>query len=250
MVSIRRWNSDDLASPGYDSKCASLSRPPPRILFPHPNCVLSGRQTSGSLTISFKPPTYIFLRISEKSSSTIIHCESENRGPFRRGFMGECSGRDSGVSPEPRSFLLVGPGKHRFSRYVGCWCCGESGKQLTSTGQVSYHREAVASGASMCIRLILKGLSSLGGIGTGEASGLIFLAEQNPDYQDFASFSFVVTMTCQVSDVNVSSRSMRRLTLLHGFLFLPSTRSFCSEHQHHFWLACELRRRAPAPDRP
>jgi uncharacterized membrane protein len=25
-------------------------------------------------------------------------------------------------------------------------------------------------------------------------------------------------MTCQVSDVNVSSRSMRRLTLLHGFL--------------------------------
>jgi hypothetical protein len=88
---------------------------------------------------------------------------------FDEDFMGECSGSDSGVSPEPRSFLLVGPGKHRFSRHVGCWCCGESGKQLTSTGQVSYHREAVASGASMCIRLILKGLSSLGGIGTGEA---------------------------------------------------------------------------------
>jgi hypothetical protein len=136
MVSIRRWNSDDLASPGYDSKCASLARPPPRILFPHPNCVLSGRQTSGSLTISFKPPTYIFLRISEKSSSTIIHCESENRGPFRRGFMGECSGRDSGVSPEPRSFLLVGPGKHRFSRYGAAGAVGKAASSLPAPGKL------------------------------------------------------------------------------------------------------------------
>jgi hypothetical protein len=169
MVSIRRGNSDDLASPDMT---ANARRYLDRLLascFRIRTASYPGRQTSGSLTISFKPSAYIFLRISEKSGSTIIHCESENRGPFRRGFMGECSGRDSGVSPEPRSFLLVGPGKHRFSRYVGCWCCGESGKQLTSTGQVSYHREAVASGASMCIRLILKGLSSLGGIGTGEA---------------------------------------------------------------------------------
>jgi uncharacterized membrane protein len=70
----------------------------------------------------------------------------------------------------------------------------------------------------MCIRLILRGLSSHDGIGTGEAKGLIFPGEQNPDYQDFASFSFAVGMTCQVSDVNVSSRSMRHLTLLHGLL--------------------------------
>jgi len=71
----------------------------------------------------------------------------------------------------------------------------------------------------MWIRLILKGLSSDRGIGTGEAKRLIFSGEQNPDYQDFASFSFVIGMNCQVSDVNVSSRSMHRLILLRG---LPS----------------------------
>ena len=52
----------------------------------------------------------------------------------------------------------------------------------------------------------------------GSGGGLIFPGGDNPDYEDFAYFSFVVGMTCQVSDVNVSSRSMRRLTLLHGLL--------------------------------
>jgi uncharacterized membrane protein len=39
-----------------------------------------------------------------------------------------------------------------------------------------------------------------------------------PDYLDFAYFSFVVGMTAQVSDVEVTSRSLRRLVLLHGLL--------------------------------
>ena len=52
----------------------------------------------------------------------------------------------------------------------------------------------------------------------GTGGGLIFPGGHHPDYQDFAYFSFVVGMTCQVSDVNVTSRSMRRLALLHGLL--------------------------------
>ena len=40
----------------------------------------------------------------------------------------------------------------------------------------------------------------------------------DPDYRDFAYFSFVIGMTCQVSDVDVTSREMRRLVLLHGIL--------------------------------
>jgi uncharacterized membrane protein len=52
----------------------------------------------------------------------------------------------------------------------------------------------------------------------GTGGGLIFPGEHKPDYEDFAYFSFVIGMTCQVSDVNVTSRSMRRLALLHGFL--------------------------------
>lgn len=38
------------------------------------------------------------------------------------------------------------------------------------------------------------------------------------DYLDFAYYSFVIGMTSQVSDVAVTSRSMRRLTLIHGVL--------------------------------
>ena len=49
----------------------------------------------------------------------------------------------------------------------------------------------------------------------------IFRVTIVPVYLDFAYFSFVVGMTCQVSDVQVSSTSMRRLTLVHGLI------SFC-----------------------
>src|SRR5436190_10632861 len=50
------------------------------------------------------------------------------------------------------------------------------------------------------------------------AGGLKFPEDDLPDYRDFAYFSFVIGMTCQVSDVNVTSREMRRLVLLHGIL--------------------------------
>jgi Protein of unknown function (DUF1345) len=102
------------------------------------------------------------------------------------------------------------------ARPVGA--AGKAASSLPAPGKLVITAEAVASGPSMRIRLILKGLSSDGGIGTGEARCLIFSGEQNPDYQDFASFSFVIGMSCQVSDVNVSSRSMHRLILLRGLL--------------------------------
>jgi len=48
--------------------------------------------------------------------------------------------------------------------------------------------------------------------------GLKFPDDEEPDYLDFAYYSFVVGMTSQVSDVAVLSRPMRRLTLIHGVL--------------------------------
>jgi len=48
--------------------------------------------------------------------------------------------------------------------------------------------------------------------------GLRFPGETEPDYLDFAYYSFVVGMTSQVSDVAVLARPMRRLTLVHGVL--------------------------------
>ena len=50
------------------------------------------------------------------------------------------------------------------------------------------------------------------------AGGLIFPGNLPPDYFDFAYFSFVVGMTCQVSDVQITSRRMRRIALFHGIL--------------------------------
>jgi uncharacterized membrane protein len=48
--------------------------------------------------------------------------------------------------------------------------------------------------------------------------GLNFPDEDEPDYLDFAYFSFIIGMTCQVSDVSISSRRLRRLALVHGLI--------------------------------
>ncbi len=54
--------------------------------------------------------------------------------------------------------------------------------------------------------------------GDDDQGGLAFPGVEQPDYWDFLYFSFVVGMTCQVSDVQVTSRTMRRMTLVHGVL--------------------------------
>jgi uncharacterized membrane protein len=48
--------------------------------------------------------------------------------------------------------------------------------------------------------------------------GLEFPKEKEPDYIDFAYFSFVIGMTFQVSDVEISSKRIRRLTLIHSLI--------------------------------
>lgn len=48
--------------------------------------------------------------------------------------------------------------------------------------------------------------------------GLIFPGTELPDFLDFAYFSFILGMTFQTADVNISGRYMRRLALLHCFL--------------------------------
>ncbi|MEO8108611.1 MAG: DUF1345 domain-containing protein [Ginsengibacter sp.] len=50
------------------------------------------------------------------------------------------------------------------------------------------------------------------------AGGLKFPEEDKPDYIDFAYYSFVLGMTFQVSDVDITSKRLRRLSLLHSIL--------------------------------
>ena len=62
-------------------------------------------------------------------------------------------------------------------------------------------------------------------LATGEpARGLEFPSEPHPDYFDFVYFAFVLGMTFQVSDVQITSRTLRRLATLHGLIgFLFNT---------------------------
>lgn len=51
-----------------------------------------------------------------------------------------------------------------------------------------------------------------------QIGGLDFPGEDEPDYWDFLYFSFVIAMTSQVSDVQVTSRTIRRTVNVHGVL--------------------------------
>lgn len=54
--------------------------------------------------------------------------------------------------------------------------------------------------------------------GKKASRGLAFPGDEDPDYLDFAYFSFVIGCTFQVSDVEITSKPMRHLALLHGLL--------------------------------
>lgn len=51
-----------------------------------------------------------------------------------------------------------------------------------------------------------------------DGAGLEFPGKLDPDYSDFLYYSHVVGMTSQVSDVQVTSHEMRRITLVHSVL--------------------------------
>lgn len=55
-----------------------------------------------------------------------------------------------------------------------------------------------------------------GGGADDQIGGLIFPGDEAPDYWDFVYYSFVVAMTAQVSDVQITSKAIRRLTTAHG----------------------------------
>ncbi|MEP6676673.1 MAG: DUF1345 domain-containing protein [Ferruginibacter sp.] len=53
---------------------------------------------------------------------------------------------------------------------------------------------------------------------TPDTEALEFPGNTKPDYLDFAYFSFVIGMTFQVSDVEISSKLIRRTVLAHSLL--------------------------------
>jgi len=51
-----------------------------------------------------------------------------------------------------------------------------------------------------------------------EHKGLDFPGDGEPDYWDFAYFSIIIGMTFQVSDVQITSRYLRRVALVHSVI--------------------------------
>ena len=51
-----------------------------------------------------------------------------------------------------------------------------------------------------------------------DGCGLDFPGHDEPDYLDFAYFSFVIGMTFQTADVSISDRAIRRFALVHSLL--------------------------------
>ncbi len=63
---------------------------------------------------------------------------------------------------------------------------------------------------------IYYGNDETGTVKTG--AGLYFPDDKEPDYLDFAYFSFVIGMTFQVSDISITSKRLRRIALLHSLV--------------------------------
>jgi len=59
---------------------------------------------------------------------------------------------------------------------------------------------------------------------SGPEGGLVFPGDDKPNYLDFIYFSFVLGMTFQVSDVNITAKKLRRLATVQGLIgFLFNT---------------------------
>ena len=52
--------------------------------------------------------------------------------------------------------------------------------------------------------------------GGADRAGLNFPGTEAPGFADFCYFSFVIGMTCQVSDVTISDATLRKAATLHG----------------------------------
>lgn len=50
----------------------------------------------------------------------------------------------------------------------------------------------------------------------GDRKGLDFPGGCTPDFSDFINFAFVIGMTCQTADINITKTPMRRVATFHG----------------------------------
>tara|TARA_R110002124_G_scaffold276595_2_gene447461 strand:+ start:1629 stop:2345 length:717 start_codon:yes stop_codon:yes gene_type:complete len=52
--------------------------------------------------------------------------------------------------------------------------------------------------------------------GKGDAGGLDFPGETEPDYWDFIHFALIIGVACQTADIRITGRRLRRLSTIHS----------------------------------
>tara|TARA_R110002012_G_scaffold322025_2_gene553834 strand:- start:13905 stop:14621 length:717 start_codon:yes stop_codon:yes gene_type:complete len=52
--------------------------------------------------------------------------------------------------------------------------------------------------------------------GKGDAGGLDFPGETEPDYWDFIHFALIIGVACQTADIKITSRRLRRISTVHS----------------------------------
>jgi len=110
---------------------------------------------------------------------------------------------------------------------------GEFGSMKDVTGAVKGEKVAIVAATLAISWLLTQAIFALryaheyysrAAPSAARDGGLEFPNETEPDYGDFTYFSVVLGMTFQVSDVQITSRKLRRLATLHGLLgFLFNT---------------------------
>ena len=50
----------------------------------------------------------------------------------------------------------------------------------------------------------------------GDHAGLDFPGKGDPEFSDFVNFAFVIGMTCQTADIDITDCAMRRVSTFHG----------------------------------
>jgi uncharacterized membrane protein len=143
----------------------------------------------------------------------------------------------AGAQPERlrRRARLIGPGRLVIVAII----IAGAGISLLALG-FTLQKVPNESASAMALRLIVAGLAVVASwalthttyalhyvhhyyddgpeAGEDDRRGLAFPGRAEPDFWDFLYYALVIGMTSQVSDVQITSHAMRRVTLLHSVL--------------------------------
>ena len=136
-----------------------------------------------------------------------------------RGDPADTKKRAGAEDPGRRVLLLLSLVSSLISFFAAALLIGEAGEQSALRGL----SVGLCLGAPVLAWLLTHSVYTLHYahlyyLASDEGSGLSFPGDEDPDDFDFAYFAFTVGMTFQTSDVEITSKRLRRSVLFHALL--------------------------------